>query len=164
MKDYKFCPICGKPLQTGIIEKKKRGYCPHCGFINYKNPLPSVGAVAIEDEKILLIKRGIEPGKGFWALPSGFIEKNENPEDACLRELKEETGMQGKILKIIGAWLERTKIYGDVIVIMYLVKINGGKLEAGDDAADAKFFKREDIPDIHFNCFRKAIERLKIKE
>jgi 8-oxo-dGTP diphosphatase len=93
----------------------------------------------------------------MWAPPSGFIESGETLEDACLRELKEETGMNGEVKKLIGAYLEKTEIYGDVIVIMYLVEISEGEMKAGDDVVDVRFFRREELPDLHLDCFRKAI-------
>jgi len=160
MRDYKFCPLCGAPLQSGIIDGKRRGYCPQCAFVAYKNPIPSVGAIAIMDGKVLLVKRGEDPGKGSWAPPSGFMESGETPEEACLRELKEETGMVGVIKGLIGVYLERTKIYGEVLVIVYLVDITGGELKPGDDAEDTRFFLKEDQPKLHFGCFRKAIEKV----
>lgn len=160
MRDYKFCPLCGTPLQSGMIDGKRRGYCPQCGFVAYKNPIPSVGAIAIRDRKVLLVKRGKDPGRGSWAPPSGFVESGETPEDACLRELKEETGMEGIIKGLIGVYLERTKIYGEVLVIIYLVEITGGELKAGDDADDTRFFHKGDQPKLHFSCFRRAIEEV----
>ncbi|MEA1965145.1 MAG: NUDIX hydrolase [Candidatus Aerophobetes bacterium] len=160
MKNYRFCPLCGTSLKKGIIDGKKREYCPECGFINYKNPLPSVGSVAIKDGEILLIKRGREPGKGFWALPSGFVESGEAPEDTCRRELKEETGLDGVIKRLIGVYREKTETYGDVIVVMYLMEIIGGELRAGDDAEEAEFFKKERLPSLCFNCFKKAIAKV----
>ena len=160
MRDYRFCPLCGIPLQSGIIDGKRRGYCPQCEFVAYKNPIPSVGAIAIRDRKVLLVKRGKDPGRGSWAPPSGFVESGETPEDACLRELKEETGMEGVIKGLIGVYLERTKIYGEVLVIIYLVEITGGELKAGDDADDTRFFHKGDQPKLHFSCFRRAIEEV----
>ncbi|MEA3485516.1 MAG: NUDIX hydrolase [Candidatus Aerophobetes bacterium] len=157
MKNYRFCPLCGASLRKGMIDGKKREYCPECGFINYKNPLPSAGAVAVKDGKILFIKRGRQPGKGLWALPSGFIESGEAPEDACRRELKEETGLNGDIKRLIGVYREETETYDDVIVVMYLMEVIGGELRAGDDAEEAKFFKKERLPNLCFNCFNRAI-------
>lgn len=158
MREYKFCPLCGASLRSGEIDGKRRGYCPQCGFIAYKNPIPSVGAIGIMDGKILLVKRGREPGKGSWAPPSGFMESGESPKKACLRELKEETGMEGTIKGLIGVYLERTRMYGEVLVIVYLVEIKGGELKPGDDADDTRFFSKGDLPELHFSCFLEAIE------
>ena len=93
---YQYCPTCGRVLEQGIIEGKERKFCPNCDFIDYKNPLPVVVVIAVKGKKFLLIKRGMAPRKGTWGSPSGFIEVGETPAEACLRELREETGYKEK--------------------------------------------------------------------
>ena len=161
MKEYNYCPICATPLKIGNFEGKERKYCPNCDFIDYKNPLPVAMALAAKDKKLLLIKRGLAPRKGMWASPSGFIEIGETPEEACLRELKEETGVSGKIVKLIGvARREDNEIYGDMLIVKYLVKVNGGKLTPGDEVEDARFFDIAELPDYYVNIFKDAIEEI----
>jgi len=161
MKEYNHCPICGTLLQTGVIEAKRRKYCPKCDFIDYKNPLPIAVAVAVKDKSFLLIKRGLPPRKGMWAPPSGFIEIGETPEEACLRELKEETGASGEIVKLIGvARREDSEIYGDMLIVRYLVKVKGGKLAPGDEAEEVRFFDIDELPDYYVNLFKDVIEEI----
>jgi len=57
VKEYSYCPLCAAPLQRGDIEGRERKYCPACGFIDYKNPLPVALAVPVKGKKFLLIKR-----------------------------------------------------------------------------------------------------------
>jgi len=161
MKDFLYCPFCGLILKRKKGRKGERNFCPNCGFTQYKNPIPSVGAIPVKDKKVLLIKRGVEPAKGAWVFPTGFIEGGEDPAEACLRELKEETGLDGEIVKIIDVYAERTDVYGDILVIMYLVNITGGEIKPADDAADAKFFDPYELPDLLFNCFKDSISRVK---
>ena len=147
MKEYNYCPICAIPLQMGMVEGRKRKYCPKCNFVDYKNPLPVALAVAVKDKKFLLIKRGVPPVKGIWASPSGFIESGETPEEGCLRELEEETGVSGEIVKLIGVLrIEDKEIYGDMLIIAYLVNVKDGELTPGGEVEDARFF---DIADLH---------------
>ncbi len=160
-KEYKYCPICGHLLVENMIEGRKRKYCTGCGFVDYRNPIPSAGAIAIRDDEILLIKRGEEPGKGIWAPPSGFIESSESPEEACLRELKEEAGVSGTIIKLLGVYYHPSRIYGDVLVIMYLVNNLSGDIKAGDDADDVKFYNINEVDDMRFNCFNNAFSEAK---
>ncbi len=165
MKEYNYCPICGTSLQAGMIEGKRRKYCPKCDFIDYKNPLPVVAAVAVKDKKFLLIKRGTAPKKGRWAAPSGFIESGETAEEACLRELKEETGVSGEIVKLIGvASREDKEIYGDMLIVRYLVKVKSGKPTAGDEVEDVRFFDIAELPDYYVNLFEDIIEEIQNEE
>ena len=148
---------------TKTINNEERKICERCGYIQYKNPLPSVAVVGIKNKEILLIKRGIEPFKGTWAIPSGFIEEYETPEQAALRELQEETGLTGKIKKLIGVFREVSKIYGSVLIIAYEVILKEKNPVAKDDAEEARFYKIDSLPEIKVKSFAKAIN-LVIKE
>jgi len=164
MKEYIFCPICGTILQIGMIEGKERKYCPECDFIDYKNPLPVALAIAVKDKDFLLIKRGLPPRKGMWASPSGFIEIGETAEEACLRELKEETGVSGEIVKLVGVVRREDKeVYGDMLVVEYLVKVTDEGLKPGSDVDDARFFSVDGLPDYYPDLFRGVIEEVQNK-
>jgi len=160
MKEFRYCPRCSHSLIAIRKEGRKRLACPECGWINYENPLPSVAVVIRKGDKILLVKRGVEPGKGRWALPSGFIEIEETPQKACLRELKEETGLKGKIKRLIGVYSQRTKIYKNVLIISYEV-IPEGKPKPGSDTKEVKFFSLKNLPPIPFSSHRKTIRDIK---
>ena len=157
----KYCPQCKYPLRRIKINKRRRLVCQNCGWINYENPLPAVVAVVRNNKKILLVKRGIEPHKGRWTLPSGFIEIEETPQIACLRELKEETNLEGKILRLIGVYSQRTKMYNNILVVAYEVKVKKKKPLAGDDAQEARFVLVERLPSIPFSSHRQIIEEVK---
>ena len=158
---YKYCPLCGKKLRCDFIEGKKRKNCPACGFVDYHNPLPCVSIIGIKGDKIALIKRGIEPSKGSWTPPSGFMEYGETPEETALRELYEETSLKAKVIKLLGVYKQHTKIYGNLVVIIFLVNITEGKIKAGDDAEEAKFFDFNKIPLMKYEFYNTAIENAK---
>jgi ADP-ribose pyrophosphatase YjhB (NUDIX family) len=158
MKKYRYCPVCGTFLRTGMIEGKGRKYCPNCDFVDYKNPLPVALAIAVKGKKFLLIKRGIAPRKGTWASPSGFIEVGEGPEEACLRELEEETGVSGKIVKLVGVVRREDKeVYGDMLIVKYLVKVYEGKIIPGTEVEDVKFFEIAELPNYYVDLFKDVI-------
>jgi 8-oxo-dGTP diphosphatase len=157
--EFNYCPGCGRKLAVDFIEGRERKNCHFCGFIDYKNPLPCVAIIGIKENKIALIKRGIEPSKGEWAPPSGFIESGETPEEAALRELYEETSLKGEIIKLLGVHSQDTDIYGNLVIIIFLVEIKEGKTKAGDDALDARFFGFEELPDMKHDFYRSAIEK-----
>jgi len=159
MKEYNYCPVCGALLTSGVIEGKERKFCPNCDFVDYKNPLPVALAIVIKDKQLLLIKRGIAPRKGSWASPSGFIETGETAEEACLRELKEETGVSGQIVKLAGvARVEDKEIYGDMLIVMYVVKVDEGEPMPGDEVEAVRFFDMAELPDYYTKRFRGIIE------
>ncbi len=164
MKEYNYCPICGAPLHAGFIDGKTRKCCSNCDFVDYKNPLPVALAVAVKGKQLLLIKRGIPPKKGIWASPSGFIESGETSEQACLRELKEETGTSGEIVKLIGiARREDKEIYGDMLIVQYLVKVTSDKLIPNDEVEDARFFNIPELPSYYANLFQTTIAEIQEK-
>lgn len=150
-KSIKYCPVCGNLLQTKLTEERERLVCPVCGWVNYENPIPSVAIlVKNKDNQILLIKRGVEPGKGEWALPSGFIESDESPEETALRELFEETGIGGRIKRLIGVYSEPTETYGRVLLVAYEAEFIDGHPKAGSDTVEVGFFSKEEMPNIPF--------------
>ena len=158
-QEYKYCPLCGTDLKVGFIEGKERGFCPNCSFVDYKNPLPVALAIPIKDKKFLLIKRGLAPKKGMWGFPSGFVETGETSENACLRELKEETGLSGHIVKLAGVVrVEDREIYGDMMIVSYIVEVDGGELSPGSEVEDAKFFNPEELPNRYQVFIKNLIE------
>jgi len=154
MKKWIYCPVC----KNNLVKKESEYLCPKCGWHHYNNPLPSVaGFVMNKKDEILLVKRGVEPSKGSWALPSGFIESGETPEQAVLRELKEETGLNGIIENLLGVHIEPTKIYGDVLLLGYDIELVSGRLKANSDITDVRFFLKDKLPKIPFLSHRQII-------
>lgn len=158
MKNYKFCPIC----QSSLVRKKHEGdyrlSCSGCKWIHYDNPLPSVAALVInEKQEVLLIKRGVAPSKGKWALPTGFIEQHETPEEAVVRELKEEAGVSGVIRGLVGVYTEHTRMYGNVLLIGYDLRITTGSPKSGSDTVAVKYFPLNRLPGIPFASHRAVI-------
>jgi len=158
---FKFCPLCGDYLHKKQVDDRKRLVCQKCGWIDYKNPLPVVVCVAKKkDGKILITKRNQKPGLNKWALPGGFIELGETPEAACLRELEEETGIKGRIKKLVGVYSQRTKLYGSLLIIGYEVSVSRYNLLLNNELKDARFFSKDTLPHIPFSSHRKMIEKV----
>jgi len=156
-KQRKFCVYCG-----GLIVKKKedlvwRDFCSVCRCFFYDNPLPVVSAIVDVSRQILLVKRDRAPFKGRWCLPTGFAEAGENIEQAVLRELCEETGIRGRISRLLDVDSYKSRFYGDLIFLTFVVEKTAGKVAAGDDSAQAKFFTIDRIPPLAFRSNRRAV-------
>lgn len=156
-KQRKFCLYCG-----GQITKKKedhvlRDCCSNCHSFFYDNPLPVVSAIVDDSRKILLVKRDRPPFKGRWCLPTGFAEAGESIEDAALRELHEETGLRGRISRLLDVDSYKSRFYGDLLFLTFVVDKSGGKLAAGDDSAQARFWPIHEIPPLAFRSNRHAL-------
>jgi len=151
MEKYKYCPMCGGKLVKGFMDGLNRFGCKRCGWIYYLNPLPVIASFVVNEKKeLLLIKRKINPSIGCWALPGGFIELNETPAKAGGRELFEETGVKAKSGRLIGAELQKSRMYGYVLVVGMEFIAKNTRLMPGDDAMDAKFFPLKKLPKIPF--------------
>ena len=108
--------------------------------------VPCVGAVVTDEQgRLLMIKRGHEPGAGLWSIPGGRIEPGETDAEALVREMLEETGLTVEVGRLLGT-VQRPGLGGTVIDIRdYAATVTGGTLAAGDDAADARWVRAEDL-------------------
>ena len=102
--------------------------------------IPCVGAIVADSQgRLLMIKRGHEPGAGLWSIPGGRIEPGETDAEAVVREMIEETGLTVEVGRLIGR-VQRPGLNGAVVDIRdYAATVTGGTLRAGDDAADARW-------------------------
>jgi len=156
---FEFCPICRCELCKVQVDGKKRLVCQKCGWIRYENPLP-VAVCVVKDgkDRILIAKRNLKPGINKWALPGGFIESGESSEDACLRELQEETGLKGKIERLIGVYSQKSRYYGSLLVIGYEVSVSKKTLSLNYELKEARFSTKETLPHIPFLSHREMIK------
>ncbi len=126
-------------------EPKQKNNCPNCG--GYRNRIATVDAVVLREGKILLIRRTAEPYAGFWALPGGYMEFDETAEQACLRELQEETGLIGSQPELIGVFSDPDRHPGQRIAIAFRIGSVTGTLSAGDDAAAYQWVSPSELPE-----------------
>jgi ADP-ribose pyrophosphatase YjhB (NUDIX family) len=114
------------------------------------NPLVGVGAVIVQDRRVLLIRRGHAPLLGEWSLPGGVLECGETLREAAIREAREETGLVVEAVDMLGVYeriiREDQRIRYHYVLIDFLCRPVGGDLKAGSDAAEVGWFIREDLP------------------
>jgi 8-oxo-dGTP diphosphatase len=118
----------------------------------YRNPVLTVDGVLVIDGKLLLVRRGREPERGKLALPGGIVEYGETMEEAVVREIKEETGISTRPVRLLGVYSDPDRDpRGHFITVAYVLTREGGDLRAGDDAADAILQPIDDIPKLAFD-------------
>lgn len=121
----------------------ERYVCGDCGHIYYSNPKIVVGAVVSFDDKILLCRRAIEPRRGFWTLPAGFLEENETPEDGARREAKEEAECDIVLDALLGVYSVARL---SQVQLFYRARLTEPKFGAGAESLEVALFAWEDIP------------------
>ena len=160
MAYLEFCSNCGNKNKHGWKDGNLRFFCTFCNTIHYENPKPTSTLICPKNNEILLVKRAFEPGKGLWGLPGGFVELNEGPEQAAKRELFEETGLKGNVIRLIGFSYHFGTIFGDILLLGLEMKLDKcDLLIPGDDAEDAKFFPINKLPEIAFESHNVLIKK-----
>jgi ADP-ribose pyrophosphatase YjhB (NUDIX family) len=147
-KEYIFCPSCTTKLVRKVINKESLLSCPKCGFIFWNNPKPVVSVILEKNGKILLVKRAKEPLKGYWCLPGGYVCYSEKPEDALMREVKEETNLNIRIGKLIGVYQIDNDPRGINLDIIYAGLIVGNELETNEESSEFGFFSIDKLPEL----------------
>jgi 8-oxo-dGTP diphosphatase len=151
IKTKRFCHFCAHALEERRMEGRMRLYCTRCQEVIYENPVPAACVVLVDDQqRLLLVKRKVAPKEGLWCLPGGFIECAETTEQAAVRELREETGLTGRINTLIGVTTSPGTLYQSILLVGYLVTCFSGSATAGDDASAVAFFNRDQLPEIAF--------------
>tara|TARA_B100000029_G_scaffold487968_1_gene544001 strand:+ start:348 stop:845 length:498 start_codon:yes stop_codon:yes gene_type:complete len=164
MKKLTYCSKCGEKNNFSMIDGGQRYHCEFCKTIHYQNPKPTATLICPQGDKILLVKRAFNPGKGEWSLPGGFLELGETLEEGAIRELKEETNLNGKVVKLLGNCSHFNSLFGDILLLGIEIKIdNWDGLKAGDDALEAKLFDIDNCPSLAFECHKKIFKMYKDK-
>lgn len=135
-----FCADCGAPTRTERIEDATRAVCTACESVRWQNPKPASAVAVRGDDGVLLVQRGIEPDRGQWSLPAGFLELDESHRECAVRELGEETGVTAPTDAL---WVHDTlkitqKESEHVVVAAFVVSRDAveGRARPGSDAAD----------------------------
>lgn len=161
-----YCSRCGNALERREApDGRVRPICPNCGYIVYLNPPIAVGVIAEDaDGRVVLIRRGENPGRGLLGLPAGFMEIDETVEETARRECLEETGLLVELKGLWGVWsyFHAEKQTSGVLVI-YRAAITGGQPMHGSDTTEVKFFALDEIPfdQLAFETHKEALRKWK---
>lgn len=159
--NFKFCPLCSYELKVRMEESKPRKYCEHCGWVYYPRVSMASAAIIRKDEKVLMVQRRKDPYEGTWMFPSGFVDFGEHPEDAVIREVKEETGLDVINMKL----LEMMQTDDDPrepggIVIFYEVYVKDGEVvNEPHENLSIGWFETSNLPVIGWKNHKKMAEK-----
>ncbi|MBR9997376.1 MAG: NUDIX hydrolase [Cyclobacteriaceae bacterium] len=156
-----YCPNCGSQnLEFKIPDGDlhQRYVCANCHTVHYINPRIIVGCLPVYEDKIIICRRAIEPCHGMWNLPAGFMENGERAEDGALRELKEETGLDGQILKLHCIY---SIPHVNQVYMIFLTRINSPDAVPGEESLEVRYFEEHEVPwgEIGFTSSVYAIEK-----
>lgn len=156
---FRFCPMCGGPLASRLLRagEPERLVCEVCGFIFYLDPKVAVGTIIRMSERIVLVRRAVEPGYGRWVFPGGYVDRGELVEVAAVREAREESGLEIQIDGLINIYSYAGRA---PIVIVYAATAVGGELCGNDECLEAQLFEPDRLPwdDLAFRSTGEALK------
>jgi 8-oxo-dGTP diphosphatase len=156
---YRFCPSCGNGLESRQLKvgEPDRLVCSGCEYVFYLDPKLAAGVVLTYQGGVVLLRRAIEPRYGMWVFPGGYVDRGEHPEQAAVREAREEAGIEVALRGLLG-------VYNDppgspVVLVVYRGELRSGTPTAADEALEIGFFSLEGIPwsDLAFPTTRAAL-------
>lgn len=137
-----------------------RPMCQACGYIHFNDPKVAAVVFIEKDDRVLLVRRAMNPERGKWSLPAGFIDFGEDPADAAVREVKEETGLQVEITRLIDVCGAPNNGDGASIIIIYAAQVIRGTAQPLDDAEAVLWYSATDpLPDLAFESTRRTLKR-----
>ncbi len=160
MENIRYCTQCGNAVETRIPsdDSRPRAVCPHCHHIQYSNPKIVVGCLLTHGEKVLLCQRDIEPRIGYWTLPAGYMENNEDTSEGALREAREEACAVGEQMRLFAVYdLPRISH----VYLLYCGVLVDGYAAVGEETRAVSLLAEADIPwgDIAFPVMTEALQR-----
>ena len=162
MAQFRFCPVCGSPLEPRVLKigEPMRLVCTGatCGFVFYLDPKVAVGTIIrMPDDRIVLVKRAIEPGYGLWVFPGGYVDRGEDVRLAAVREAREEAGIEVHLDGLVGIY---SYPGSTPVVIVYGASWTRGELAVDDENSEIRTFAAAELPwnELAFRSTREALE------
>jgi 8-oxo-dGTP diphosphatase len=143
---YRFCPRCGGAFERRLLKEREpeRLVCTKCGYVFYLDPKIAVGTIIrTSSERIVLVRRAIEPGYGRWVFPGGYVDRGEMLVSAAIREAREECGLDVRIDGLINLYSYPGRA---PVIVVYAATAVGGTLAADDECLETAEFDRDSIP------------------
>ncbi|MDR7540004.1 MAG: NUDIX hydrolase [Armatimonadota bacterium] len=143
MAEAPFCPYCRSAMGRRLDGGRERSACPACGYVAYRNPVPVAMVLARRGQEVLLTRRANEPLRGFWAPPAGYVELDETVEQAAVREVQEETGLEVALDGLLGVY---SRAGVGVLFVVFGGRVTGGSPSPSEEALEVGFFPPAALP------------------
>jgi len=154
-----YCIKCGSQLESRVIEGRELEACPNDDFILWRDPKVASAVVVEVDGGVVLGRRAIEPGYGLWCLPGGFVNDDEHPADAAMRECMEEIGAAVELTSLIGVYHVPKRDAHSIVGIAYRARlVDGAQLGAGAEMLEVRVFSMDSLPPLAFPSHRHVLD------
>ena len=143
---YRFCPRCGGALERRVLKttEPERPVCADCGFVFYIDPKIAVGTIIRNaDDRLVLVRRAIEPGYGLWVFPGGYVDRGEALTAAAVREAREECGLDVRLDALVNVYSYPGRA---PVIVVYAATAIGGSLCTDEECLESAEFERSRIP------------------
>ncbi len=154
-----YCSQCGEAVVQAVPsgDDRERHVCPSCETVHYQNPRIITGCLPVYEDSVLLCRRSIEPRRGYWTLPAGFLENGESVEDGARRETLEEARAQVVLDQLYGVYdiLHIAQVY-----MIYRAHLKAPEFGAGAESLETRLFREEEVPwdEMAFPVMRMVLE------
>lgn len=154
----RYCSDCGAQTQPRMVGRHSLSVCPSCERIFFRNPKVVVTGLIESAGRVLLVRRDIEPGRGLWGLPGGYVDWDEHPERAMVRECHEETGVEVTPNGLLG--IQHITLQGGdgAIVLSYRATLVHGEPSARDETQEVGWFAPHGLPPLAFQSHRNVLQ------
>ena len=154
-----YCSDCGACVSQKIPEgdNRLRFVCDHCGMVHYDNPRIVTGCLPVYEGKVLLCRRAIEPRKGYWTLPGGFLELGETIEEGAVRETWEEAGAKVRVSSLYTIY---NVLHVGQLSLFFLAELSSLDFYAGEESLEVRLFSEQEIPwnDLAFTTIARTLQ------
>ncbi|HEY8736518.1 MAG TPA: NUDIX domain-containing protein [Candidatus Dormibacteraeota bacterium] len=154
----RYCTDCGSRTTPQAVGTQQLSACPQCERIFFRNPKVVVTGLIEQGGRVLLVLRDIEPGRGLWGLPGGYVDWDEHPEAAMVRECEEETGA---LVSPDGLMAVEHITMGDqgIVMLAYRARLLGGEIRAREEVQQVSWFPPGALPPLAFTSHRAVLNR-----
>jgi ADP-ribose pyrophosphatase YjhB (NUDIX family) len=154
-----YCIRCGSELTTRVIEGRELEACANDDFVLWRDPKVAAAVVVESGGGVVLGRRAIEPGYGLWCLPGGFVNDDEHPADAAIRECHEEINAAVELTSLIGVYHVPKRDAPSMVGIAYRARLaDGAVLGPGSEMLEVGVFPIESIPPLAFPSHRQVLD------